>query len=516
MSSTKLEILPTSEETRRAAIVDRQEALISAALENDSAAAGAIATLPIEAFEAGPHRRIARAIANMQAEGQPIDRLHVLQDTLPAIGHEHDSATWWEAENVLQRIAERPCPSLDPERDFRELAAHAAEQKAEPIKRQLAEAATQGATIAELSGLAEKLGDYVSESATQPYFEPMANWQEEAAKEIPWLVNDRIPRGCVTVFPGQSGGGKSMFLRGIALEVVTGKTLWKSWRIDEAGPCMVFSHEDAPQLYLRSMLAYADAHGIDHATFDKRIRENLFLRCLRPEPLAEADRFGNPTEAVGMANLRREARRIKPKLIVLDTLRRSHNLDENSNAQMGFIVQLLNSLAAELGCAIAVSHHISKASEGNQFSARGASSIIDESRAAHLVIPDREHLRVRHAKSNYAAIQPETVFRREGLALLEIETNITEPGIVNCMVDWLERHPEAKITVHALGTRGGADAKALLQALAERWPTLTPGEAKAIAEKGIQNGALTAVRAKNAAGKDREYIAATADSGDEE
>jgi hypothetical protein len=24
------------------------------------------------------------------------------------------------------------------------------------------------------------------------------------------------------------------------------------------------------------MLAYADAHGIDHATFDKRIRENLF------------------------------------------------------------------------------------------------------------------------------------------------------------------------------------------------------------------------------------------------
>lgn len=73
------------------------------------------------------------------------------------------------------------------------------------------------------------------------------------------------------------------------------------------------------------------------------------------------------------------------RLIVLDTLSRIHDKDENSNGDMARLVSTLEHVAASTGASVLYLHHVSKGSarEGQtnqQQAARGASALIDNAR----------------------------------------------------------------------------------------------------------------------------------------
>lgn len=73
------------------------------------------------------------------------------------------------------------------------------------------------------------------------------------------------------------------------------------------------------------------------------------------------------------------------RLIVLDTLSRIHQLDENSNGDMAQLVGTLEYVAATTGASVLYLHHVNKGSarEGQadqQQAARGASALIDNAR----------------------------------------------------------------------------------------------------------------------------------------
>lgn len=73
------------------------------------------------------------------------------------------------------------------------------------------------------------------------------------------------------------------------------------------------------------------------------------------------------------------------RLIVLDTLSRIHNLDENSNSDMAQLVSTLEYIAISTGASVLYLHHVNKGSarEGQtdqQQAARGASALIDNAR----------------------------------------------------------------------------------------------------------------------------------------
>ncbi|SAW69359.1 regulatory protein RepA [Klebsiella pneumoniae] len=73
------------------------------------------------------------------------------------------------------------------------------------------------------------------------------------------------------------------------------------------------------------------------------------------------------------------------RLIVLDTLSRIHDRDENSNGDMARLVATLEHVAASTGASVLYLHHVSKGSarEGQtdqQQAARGASALIDNAR----------------------------------------------------------------------------------------------------------------------------------------
>lgn len=73
------------------------------------------------------------------------------------------------------------------------------------------------------------------------------------------------------------------------------------------------------------------------------------------------------------------------RLIVLDTISRMHQLDENSNGDMARLVSMLEHLAARTGAAVLYLHHVNKGSAresqtDQQQAARGASALIDNAR----------------------------------------------------------------------------------------------------------------------------------------
>jgi RecA-family ATPase len=134
------------------------------------------------------------------------------------------------------------------------------------------------------------------------------------------------------------------------------------------------------------------------------------------------------------------------RLLVVDTLRRIHTLDENSSSQMSMLLTQLERITLHTGCTILFLHHSSKASamqgQGDiQQASRGSSVLVDNIRwqsymatmtrdeAARLNVDEkRRGLLVRWgvSKQNYGKPVAECWLQRhEGGVLLPIDTSIT-------------------------------------------------------------------------------------------
>jgi hypothetical protein len=70
-------------------------------------------------------------------------------------------------------------------------------------------------------------------------------------------------------------------------------------------------------------------------------------------------------------------RQHKADVCVLDPLVALHDADENSNAAMRAVLDILDPIAEETGCTFIIAHHEPKAPENNSAASRGASAIRD-------------------------------------------------------------------------------------------------------------------------------------------
>jgi|GEM_PF-3803225 hypothetical protein len=91
-------------------------------------------------------------------------------------------------------------------------------------------------------------------------------------------------------------------------------------------------------------------------------------------------------------------------LLVIDPLIKIAGFNENDNCQAGYFASLLEEIAVEKDLAILLSHHVSKQAGrdgvNDQTSARGASAIVDESRAAY---PMRSSV-FKYEKNSYVGV----------------------------------------------------------------------------------------------------------------
>lgn len=250
-------------------------------------------------------------------------------------------------------------------------------------------------------------------------------------EEIPpldWLFGHWILREEVTFVVAPGGLGKSTFLVGTALSLVTGNNFFGKEL--PSGPLRVWlwNLEDSIAMMTRSIQATAKIHGIH----PRDLGDRLFLNSARDgSPLCTATRtrdgleLQTPVHEALVAALRER----KIDVLIVDPFVSSHEANENDNGEIDKVAKQWCGVAQEANCAIILCHHTSKAgsAEVNTMSARGAVAMTAAARivlvlnpmtaaeASRLGVEEKEHwrlVRVTMDKSNRAPLEKADWFRK--------------------------------------------------------------------------------------------------------
>ena len=181
-------------------------------------------------------------------------------------------------------------------------------------------------------------------------------------KGIRWLVQDWIPFGMVTQVVAEPGIGKSAFvLDGLARPIICG-TDW-------------FTHAKGPNE--PGCVVWCDTEGSSAINVQRikdwglpadRIKVPFDDDPLRPVNLTDAEHLERIESVINQYETR---------LAVIDSLRGSHDGDENSS-RVGQVLQRLSGIAERTGAAIVVVHHTRKLQVDEEITAnssRGSNAI---------------------------------------------------------------------------------------------------------------------------------------------
>lgn len=274
--------------------------------------------------------------------------------------------------------------------------------------------------------------------------------EEPVARE--WAVDRFAPIGKVTVLAGPGGVSKSMLMLHVLLYLAMGQR-WAEFDSAEPLRSLYVSYEDDRQELHKRVHTLAAAlrevdDGILDALYDVNgtIRNNIRMFAADDEAaawllLTKPDRFLPPERSPRVEWLVGYLKAKGIKLLCLDPAVYTHQLEENSVADMATYMQTLTYIAKQAGCAVVVLHHMHKAGgwaaldDINQGSLRGASSFADNARSVAVIVsmpikeahaygldPSQETTSrfavLKHVKHNYSAPMPQMVFERKGALLV--------------------------------------------------------------------------------------------------
>jgi RecA-family ATPase len=172
--------------------------------------------------------------------------------------------------------------------------------------------------------------------------------------EIDWLVGDVIQRGANGFLCSLPKVGKSWLAVDLALSLALGLP-WLGFEVRRAAKVALITREDNPTLTRWRM---------DHLLAGKnRLRaelaERLYLNSRDQSPEFRLDKAELFTPMIA------ELKIVKPEFVILDVFNILHGADENDNTEMREIMEALSRLQREVGCALGVVHHFTKANEGS-------------------------------------------------------------------------------------------------------------------------------------------------------
>jgi len=259
-----------------------------------------------------------------------------------------------------------------------------------------------------------------------------------------------LPRGKVGMLAAAGGTGKSFWTLQACLQVATSgccsfdlSGAEMSGGAEKIGSTLLVSMEDESEDLIRRLNSIRD-HWVNASHQREWIEgiaeEDLFqMLPLAGEGIALFGETGEPNAYVSA--IERHAKSMSNlRLVVVDTFRRCHDGDENSNGLMSKVLRTFEQLAKTLNASILLLHHENKASMSNSDAGagalRGASSIVDNARwvmrmqvmtkadadQRGIVSDDirKTWVRVTNEKSNYGPIQPEKwLLRVEGGVLIK-------------------------------------------------------------------------------------------------
>jgi AAA domain len=160
-----------------------------------------------------------------------------------------------------------------------------------------------------------------------------------------WLIDPLWGASSVGVIGGAPKCSKTWLALDMALSVATGTACLNKFAVPEAGPVLVYLAEDSLLVVRERVQGMARHRGLDLGAIPIHVITTPVLRLDRGPHRAQ---------------LLQTARRLRPRLLLLDPLVRLHGIDENNAGEVAGLLAYFRSLQRDLDLSVVLVHHARK------------------------------------------------------------------------------------------------------------------------------------------------------------
>ncbi len=171
-----------------------------------------------------------------------------------------------------------------------------------------------------------------------------------------WLVEELWGASSVGVIGGAPKCAKTWLGLDMALSVATGTACLGKYAVPEPGPVLVYLAEDALPIVRERVQGMTRHRGLDLTAVEIHVITAPVLRLDR-----DRDR----------TRLRETAKRLRPRLLLLDPLVRLHGVDENNAGEVAELLAYFRSLQRQLDLSVLLVHHTRKNAAGGAAAGQG-------------------------------------------------------------------------------------------------------------------------------------------------
>ena len=171
-----------------------------------------------------------------------------------------------------------------------------------------------------------------------------------------WLVQDLWSDSAVGVIGGAPKCSKTWLGLDLALSVATGTACLGRYAVPQPGPVLVYLAEDALPVVRERVAGMARHRALDLAAVEIHVITAATLQLDR-EP--------------HRGRLFETARRLRPRLLLLDPLVRLHGIDENRAGEVAELLAYFRSLQRQLNLSVVLVHHTRKNAVGGVAAGQG-------------------------------------------------------------------------------------------------------------------------------------------------
>jgi hypothetical protein len=171
-----------------------------------------------------------------------------------------------------------------------------------------------------------------------------------------WLVEQLWGEASVGVIGGAPKCSKTWLGLDLALSVATGTACLGRYAVPQRGPVLVYLAEDALAVVRERVAGMARQRGLELEQVDIHVitAPSLRLDC-------QTHRL----------RLLQTAKRLRPRLLLLDPLVRLHGIDENNAGEVAALLAYIRSLQRQLDLSVILVHHTRKNAMGGAAAGQG-------------------------------------------------------------------------------------------------------------------------------------------------
>jgi RecA-family ATPase len=257
----------------------------------------------------------------------------------------------------------------------------------------------------------------------------------------PWLITDLWGREAVGFVGGTPKSCKTWLALELAVAVASGRPCLGRFAVAEPGPVLLYAAEDAAQDIHQRVAGIASARSIDF----ERLAVGLIT-----EPILRLDIDEH------QQRLADTVAKVRPRLLVLDPLVRLHRADENSASDVSGLLGFLRLLQREHHIAIALVHHVRKASATQPGQAlRGSGDLHAWSDSNLYLLHRKDRLELHAEHRSQPAPDPLVVRLHDDPAHIVVEGSVghDEPGLQPLhrgIVDALATQPKTRTALREI------------------------------------------------------------------